>query len=107
MHADYFPVNSDPVSVYYILIVYLRFVQRRTMGVSMSGPIVIEKASQFHTKLHPDDEDGFTVVQGGCGGFATVMELDSSHYKERSCQLMLLLQIHLRIHCWNILRRKG
>jgi len=43
-------VNSDPVSVYHILIVYLWFVLKKTMEMSVSGPIVIEKASQFHAK---------------------------------------------------------
>jgi len=45
-----------PVSVYYIWLVYLWFVQKRTTGMPVSGPIVIEKASQFHangTVLQP------------------------------------------------------
>jgi len=32
--------------------------------MSVSGPIVIEKAIQFHTKLRPEDEESFKGSSG-------------------------------------------
>lgn len=44
--------------------VYLWFIQKRSLGIPVSGVILNEKATQFHEQLHPDSEKSFKASKG-------------------------------------------
>ena len=49
---------------------YLWFVQKRSQSMPVSGPVLCEKATQLHTKIHGDSAPEF---MGGCGGSSIAM----------------------------------
>ena len=50
---------------------YLWFIQKRSQGTAISGPLLAEKASELHQKMELDSE--FTA-RVGCGGSASITE---------------------------------
>ena len=44
--------------------VYLWFIQKRSLGIPVSGVILSEKATEFHEQLHPDSEKSFKASKG-------------------------------------------
>ena len=45
--------------------VYLWFIQKRSLGIPVSGVVLSEKATQFHEQLHPEEsEKSFKASKG-------------------------------------------
>ena len=49
--------------------VAIRFMQKHSEGVPISGPILMVKALQFHTKLYPDGAEQFKASTGWLKSF--------------------------------------
>ena len=88
--------------------VYLWFIQKRSLGIPVSGVVLSKKAMQFHEQLHPEESESHSKrARVGCGSSAIDTEYDNCHWREKSCPQIALLLNHSKRSCFSTLNRQG